>query len=258
MTASTSPPRDGHFAPTRDAVTVPLSPRTAPDPRPGHIAEPSECDAADAILLRLEPSGSGALLSSDHFYPEALGATPAPRGHSDGAGGPSLAREPSQLPARAVRRCSSTGLISAQQLQRFRVTQPYTRRVHDVSEHELGLEQAGTHPSVTCIGILECGISAGPSPHVQSISNSAVAVSVHSPRPGATLAPSAPSDARTQGGRNSSAIRPTEDAAARSVRGGARGVPGRRGEGAPSSGSRPPAPAPFPTSSTSTATEENR
>jgi len=47
------------------------------------------------------------------------------------------------------------------------------------------------------------------------------------------MAPSAPSDARTQGGRNSSAIRPTEDAAARSVRGGARGVLGRRGVGAP-------------------------
>jgi hypothetical protein len=47
------------------------------------------------------------------------------------------------------------------------------------------------------------------------------------------MAPSAPSDARTQGGRNSSAIRPTEDAAARSVRGGARGMLGRRGVGAP-------------------------
>ena len=45
------------------------------------------------------------------------------------------------------------------------------------------------------------------SPHAHPISNSsAVAVSVHSPRPGATLAPSAPSDARTQGGRNSSQL----------------------------------------------------
>jgi hypothetical protein len=66
-----------------------------------------------------------------------------------------------------------------------------------------------------------------------SISSSvAVAVRAHDPSQRAALAPSAPSDARTQGDRNSSAIRSTEDAAARSVRGGDSAVRGR-GEWAP-------------------------
>jgi hypothetical protein len=65
-----------------------------------------------------------------------------------------------------------------------------------------------------------------------AVSNIPVAVSAHDPSQRAALAPSAPSDARTQGDRNSSAIRSTEDEAARSVRGGDSAVRGR-GEWAP-------------------------
>jgi hypothetical protein len=46
------------------------------------------------------------------------------------------------------------------------------------------------------------------------------------------MAPSAASDARTQSTWRGSATRVGEDAAARSVRGGATGVSGRRGAGA--------------------------
>ena len=73
---------------------------------------------------------------------------------------------------------------------------------------------------------------------VSESSVSFVAVRALSARPGAPMAASAPSDARTQGDRDSSAIRSTEDEAARSVRGGDMGVPGRRGAG---SASFPPA-----------------
>ena len=61
--------------------------------------------------------------------------------------------------------------------------------------------------------------------------NFAVAVGALSARPSAPMAPSAPSDARTQGAPRGSATQATEDAAARSVRGGDRGVHGRSGAG---------------------------
>jgi hypothetical protein len=83
---------------------------------------------------------------------------------------------------------------------------------------------SGALPSTIAVKDVSSSISAVPS--------FAVAVSAHDPSQRAALAPSAPSDARTQGDRNSSAIRSTEDAAARSVRGGDSAVRGR-GEWAP-------------------------
>jgi hypothetical protein len=67
-------------------------------------------------------------------------------------------------------------------------------------------------------------------PSLTSSSNFAVALRALSARPGAPMAPSAASDARTQGAPRSSATQVTEDAAARR-RGGVRGVPGRSGAG---------------------------
>ena len=69
-------------------------------------------------------------------------------------------------------------------------------------------------------------------PGAVAVPNIPVAVSAHDPSQRAAMAPTAPSDARTQGDRDSSAIRSTEDAAARSVRGGDSAVRGR-GEWAP-------------------------